>query len=549
MHLFKTDISNIPLPERFTFPFHYTPHPLCIQAAEDVQTYLSSRTDWHEELQQGKMFGVLIVRDDKGRIGYLSAFSGILAGSNRHDYFVPPVFDFLQPTGYFRQEEMEISGINRRIAFTQQSAEFVHAHQELERLETEAKTALLQARNSLKEAKKARDIRRENETLSENELTQMIKESQHGKAALKRLEQEWKERIARQQAITERHQQAIDAMKEERKKRSAALQQWLFRQFCLLNARGEQKNLCQIFAETPQQTPPSGAGECAAPKLLQYAYQQKLSPVAMAEFWWGNSPKGEIRRHGYFYPSCKSKCEPILKHMLQGLRVDPNPLLIPKQPDMQLQIIHEDEYLLVVNKPAGMLSVPGKSDQPSVYSIIREKYPQATGPLIVHRLDMDTSGLLLIAKDKKTHAYLQAEFESRNVKKRYIALLDGIISSIENKGFIRLPICPDYENRPMQMVDYENGKPSVTRYKELGHTIYNTGEKSHLCTRIAYWPQTGRTHQLRVHSAHPDGLNCPILGDPLYGQAADRLYLHAEQLEFRHPSNGKIVKFKAEAGF
>ena len=329
-------------------------------------------------------------------------------------------------------------------------------------------------------------------------------------------------------------------LKEERKIRSMALQQWIFRQFRLRNALGEEQDICRIFEETAHRNPPAGTGECAAPKLLQYAYLHNLKPLAMAEFWWGDSPKGEIRRHGHYYPACRHKCEPILNYMMQGLDIEPNPLLTSNTDDTQLETVYEDEHLLVVNKPAGMLSVPGKTGQASVLSILQERYPEATGPILVHRLDMDTSGLLLAAKNKETHAQLQMQFEGRSVKKRYIALLEGTPQDKEPKGFIRLPLRPDFDNRPYQTVDFEYGKPAVTRYEIL---------ELNARTRIAYYPETGRTHQLRVHSAHPDGMNCPIVGDPLYGQPAHRLCLHAEYLEFRHPANGKIVKVQVKAPF
>lgn len=457
MHTFKNDISHIALPTQFTYPFHYTPHVLSIMAAEEVKNYLLSRTEWHTELQEGKMFGVLVIRTPEGKIGFLAAFSGNLAGNNYHDYFVPPIYDLLNPDGFFKEKEAEITQINHLIS-----------------------------------------------NLPSNDPR-------------------------------------LSSLKEERKQRSIALQQWIFHQFQLRNALGEIQNICEIFSHFAHRNPPAGTGECAAPKLLQYAYQKGYQPLAMAEFWWGNSPKNEIRRHGNYYPSCRHKCEPILNFMMQGLEVEPNPLLTSNTDKTQLQIIYEDEYLLVVNKPAGMLSVPGKTGQASVLSILQERYPEATGPLLVHRLDMNTSGLLLAAKEKDIHAQLQIQFESRSIKKRYIALLEGNIDIKEKKGFIRLPMRPDYDNRPFQVVDFELGKPAVTRYEIL--------ETEGARTRIAYWPETGRTHQLRVHSAHPDGMNAPIVGDPLYGQPAHRLCLHAESLEFRHPVNGKAIKVHSEAVF
>ena len=457
LHTFSK-FEQISFPEQFTYPFHYVAHPLCVMAAHEVQDYLQNRTEWHSELLQGKMFGVLVVRTPEGETGYLAAFSGNLAGSNHHEYFVPPVFDLLNPDGYFKQEEARISEINAMLS-----------------------------------------------------------------------------------KLTDDKSSSALSLKEERRLRSVALQEWIFRQFRLLNARGEEEDILSIFERTAHRLPPAGTGECAAPKLLQHAYRKGFQPLAMAEFWWGNSPKGEIRRHGQYYPACRHKCEPILTFMLQGLDVEPNPLLTSVTDASRLETVYEDDCLLLVHKPAGMLSVPGKTGQASVLSILQERYPDATGPLLVHRLDMATSGLLLAAKDKDTHALLQKQFESRSVKKRYIALLDGI-PDMEAKGFIRLPLRPDFDNRPLQLVDYEWGKPAVTRYEILGTS-------PHHHTRVAYYPETGRTHQLRVHSAHPEGMNCPIVGDPLYGVPADRLYLHAESLQFVHPSTNRRMRIVADTPF
>lgn len=539
MHPFKANIDHLPIPEQFTFPFYYTPHPLCILATKEVQTYLQSRTDWHEELQKGKMFGVLVVRNPQGEMGFLVAFSGNLAGSNYHNYFVPPVYDLLNPDGYFKEEEERISAINREIASMESDTSLKEIQARLEELKDAQKKAVKFQEDCYKEEKLHRAELRNSGKLSEEELEKLNKQSQFEKAELKRQKNKFKQDIESQEESIRQIQENIRQLKDERKSRSAALQRWIFQQFQMRNAHGETKDLCKIFASTPQGIPPAGSGECAAPKLLQYAYQHDLHPVVMAEFWWGDSPKGEIRRHGYFYPSCKHKCEPILNFMMQGLEVEPNPLLTSNTVSEQLETVYEDEYLLVVNKPSGMLSVPGKTGQASVYSIMTERYPEATGPLVVHRLDMDTSGLLLIAKTKEVHACLQEQFEKQEIRKRYIALLSGKPDTPPT-GFIHLPLCPDYENRPLQKVDYEHGKPSVTRYELLEDAQH---------TRIAFYPQTGRTHQLRVHAAHPEGLNTPIVGDPLYGQPAERLYLHAERLEFRHPVNNKYLRTSTECPF
>ena len=579
IHFFKKPVSHITLPKKFTYPFHYTPHPLCVLAAEEVKEYIASRKEWQEELALGKMFGVLVVlqkteeatdkvkeagTDEESRIGYLAAFSGNLAGKNLHSYFVPPVYDLLQPQGFFKIEEEQISAINIRINELENSASYLESKEKWEIETGQAQAELNQAKAELKAAKESREIRRQSPNgISEEEQAILIRESQYQKAEYKRKEKSWKKRLEEREAEVHRFKDEIERLKAERKERSAALQQKLFGEFRMLNAVGEVKDLCTIFEQTVQKVPPGGAGECALPKLLQYAYLHQLKPLAMAEFWWGDSPKNEIRHHGYYYPSCKGKCEPILQHMLQGLEVDENPLLDNVHKDTRLEIVFEDEWLLVINKPAGMLSVPGKTeDMDSVYHRLKEKYPDATGPMIVHRLDMATSGLLLVAKTKEAHRHLQAQFENRSIKKRYIALLDGVIAETERAatqttetpqkteiphtigvpektvapektGRISLPLCLNPLDRPRQMVSEEYGKEAVTEYQIIA--------KSEKYTRIAFYPLTGRTHQLRVHAAHPKGLNCPILGDELYGKKADRLYLHAEYIEFRHPVYGDII--------
>lgn len=541
LHRFTTSITDIPLPERFTYPFCYTPHPLCILAAKEVQSYLTRQTTWKDELRQGKMFGVLIVQTEHGETGYLAAFSGILAGKNLHPFFVPPVYDLLQPQGFFKIEEENISSINRNIRQLENDKAYAALSAELARTIQSAEDILATAKAQLKEAKTAREQRRKEKELNAQEEAELIRESQFQKAKYKRLERSWKARITTLQTQTEDWERQISALKSERKTRSAALQQKLFEQFGMLNYRGEVKNLCEIFGQTVHKTPPAGAGECAAPKLLQQAYLHGWKPIAMAEFWWGDSPKTEIRHHGHYYPACKGKCEPILQHMLQGLQVEENPMLKRMQvPSKNLEIVYEDPWLSVINKPAGMLSVPGKEDAVSVYSLMREQYPEADGPLTVHRLDMATSGLMLIAKTKRVHQNLQAQFKNRLVRKRYVALLEGIVP--KDKDTVDLPLCLNPLDRPRQMVHTEHGKPAITDYQVLERL---DGKR----TRIAFYPRTGRTHQLRIHAAHPLGLHCPIIGDELYGEKADRLYLHAEYLEFTHPITGETVRITKEAEF
>ena len=539
LHFFREPITTIPLPDKFTYPFHYIPHPLCILAAREVQTYLAGQKIWHEELQKGKMFGVLVVRSSAGDIGYLAAFSGNLAHSNEHAFFVPPVYDLLRPDGFFKAEEEQISLFNHRIEALLCAEDYRLALTKYAQCREQADEALRTAKANLQAEKAKRDKLRGESLLSEEQQAALIRESQFQKAEYKRLNLKWKDELAQCEAAVKRYEAEILRLKQERKSRSAALQLKLFKQFRMRNALGEVKDLCELFAPTSQRIPPAGAGECAAPKLLQYAYRKGLEPLAMAEFWWGDSPVAEIRRHGHFYPACKGKCAPILTFMLQGLDVEENPLTKDKHTGWSPDIVYEDEDLLVVNKPAGMLSVPGKEGGRSLIERIRDLYPDAQEWQAVHRLDMATSGLLLFAKNKRTYQHLQAQFKNKTVKKRYVAWLDGIVPS--DSGSISLPLCPDWMNRPRQMVNHTDGKPAQTRYEVLCRT-----EKQ---TRIAFYPLTGRTHQLRVHAASVEGLNAPITGDELYGTKSDRLYLHAESIEFVHPRTGKRIHIEKSAPF
>ena len=435
---FHTDVSAIALPQKFTYPFCYTPHPLCSIAAGEVQEYLSQQPEWQEELSQGKMFGVLVVQTQDGSIGYLAAFSGILAGSNMHPFFVPPVYDLLQPDGFFKQEEAQISALNLRICQLEADESYHHDLTRLSALEQEAARTLDEARRQMKTAKAARDARRSQAPLTPDEENVLIRESQFQKAEYKRLEHAWKEKLAEVRSTVEKHQATIGQLKDERKTRSAALQQRLFEQFQMLNARGERKDLCTIFTKTAHKIPPAGAGECAAPKLLQQAYLQGWKPLAMAEFWWGASPKTEVRHHGHYYPACKGKCEPILGHMLQGLDVDENPLTQSHLNPKSLETVYEDEWLVVVCKPAGMLSVPGKEQPSSAYDLLRQRYPEADGPLVVHRLDMDTSGLLLAANSMYVCAVVAPIFvalaANRSLEKRTALLTITVAGSLALAG-------------------------------------------------------------------------------------------------------------------
>lgn len=529
LHRFEKPIDGIAIPSQFTWPFQYSPHPLCRTASIQVQQHIATIAGQYADLKAGKMFGVLVVRDNAGTLGFITAFSGNIDGKNNLDYFVPPIYDALQPGDFFKTEEAEITKINRQIENLQASERLKQALLNFDETKKKAETDIKSMKEEMARRKLRRDILR---AKGENSQA-LISESQRDKADLTRSKKRYKAVIAEIQTEIDRFTGKIEKLKAERKTRSAELQMKLFRQYRLLNARGEIRDICDIFANTPQHIPPAGAGECAAPKMLQYAYMNSLYPIAMAEFWWGDSPKGEIRRHGEFYPSCISKCRPILLYMMQGLNAEPDPQLSSKE--FTPEIIWEDEHIAIIDKPAGMLSVEGKSNTISAIQWIRNRCPDA---IAVHRLDQATSGILVIAKDMATYRALQAQFASRRVKKSYVALLDGKLPT--PSGEIKLSLKPDYNHRPRQMAA-DDGKHALTRYEVI--------EATNKWTKIRFFPITGRTHQLRVHAAHHLGLNAPIVGDELYGTRAERLYLHAESIEFTHPSTGKTILINRAANF
>ncbi|MCB0663196.1 MAG: RluA family pseudouridine synthase [Saprospiraceae bacterium] len=523
-------------------------------AAEQLQAYLSTQEDFdhnfgleegQEGLVIGKMFGVLVIQKPDGSLGFLAAFSGKMAGGNHHKFFVPPVFDILKEDGFFRKGEDELNAMNRRIEALEAMPEYLTLVENLRQVKEKAEEALEDERQMMKAAKKERKRKREaaRQTMVPERfeiLCEELKDESLGQRYVyKQNLRDWTEKIAQLENQVKIYQEEIDQLKAERRKKSSALQQKLFRQYAFLNYERKEKSLGAIFQNAVPATPPSGAGECAAPKLLQYAYLHDLEPIAMAEFWWGQSPTSEVRKHRHFYPACRGKCEPILGHMLVGLETDENPLEKSPVLENDLEILFEDEHMLILNKPAEFLSVPGKQITDSVYTRMKNKYPYATGPLVVHRLDMSTSGLMVISKSKEAHKVLQHQFIKRKVKKRYIALLDGIVEGDE--GFIDLPLRVDLDDRPRQLVCYEYGKSARTQWEVV--------ERKEGKTRIHFFPITGRTHQLRVHSAHPKGLNVPIIGDDLYGTKADRLHLHAAWLQLKHPVSGELMEWEVEALF
>jgi tRNA pseudouridine32 synthase / 23S rRNA pseudouridine746 synthase len=552
-YLSDSTVNNIALPERFTFPFYYEPHPLTKIAAAELQHYLETQTDLNhnfglsadrDDMVIGKMFGVLVVGDQEGKIGYLSAFSGKLAGTNDHPRFVPPVFDMLTENSFFLKEQEVISAVNTQIETILSDENYNRLKENIEQLTVQSTEEIAALKKQLKQNKERRAQLREekksNLNAHEYELFEadLIKQSLFDKYLLKLLTEKWEALIEDIKAQLSSYENRIDALKDERKERSAILQNQLFEQYTFLNIEGKQKSLQDIFKSTSFGKPPAGAGECATPKLLQYAFANGYKPLAMAEFWWGSSPKSEIRQHKQFYPACTGKCKPILAHMLEGIAVDENPFLLPAKDNISLDIIYEDESLVVVNKPAGLRSVPGIDIDDSVYSRLKDAMIIAE-PLVIHRLDMGTSGLLLVAKTPQAHKHIQRQFLNRAVTKRYTALLSKAIC--DKEGEISLPLIPDLYNRPVQLVCFETGKKSVTLWKVI--------EVNDDITRIHFWPLTGRTHQLRVHAAHQLGLNAPIVGDDLYGTSDKRLHLHAAYIAFTHPVTKKRMEFEVAEDF
>ena len=651
--------TSLPSPRQFTYPFCYDVDPLAEAASEELQHYIATTGLMSAEKGCGKMFGVLVVEyeDEEGALqrGFLAAYSGLLGGRNDWQYFVPPVFDAQQPDGHFKRTEREISAINREISAIEHDPQYLQSVAQHEQTKKRLQAEVEAFKVEVDAAKARRDARRKSgEPLSEEEQAEMVRESQFMKAELRR------RRKAMEQAESTFHNPyatLLKSLQRKRKQMSDELQRWLFAAYRMLNAKGEERDLIDIFREYTHAMPPAGAGDCCAPKLLQYAYRYRLRPVCMAEFWWGESPASEIRHHLHYYPACRSKCLPILTHMLKGLDVAPNPLA-QKRHTAEPRVLYADEYILVVDKPAGMLSVPGKAESvrsefsDSANISVEEYFAQLTigtagvvggagiparttapnysdnnsqcrgqeSPRLLqlptnsqfttnskflkaaHRLDMDTSGLLVLARTEQAYVELQRQFASRETVKRYEAVLSGvpkhivggygipavaIANSCSNLSFsgqglrqecrsllrlepfaiqfakyssgcISLPLIADINDRPRQRVDMEHGKPALTLYNIVEvraadantAVAYTTKKADKSLTLVHLYPKTGRTHQLRVHCAHPQGLACPILGDPLYGTArADRMYLHAAELTFRHPITGEPMHFLSPSGF
>jgi len=550
---FDNDISGIKLPEKFTFPFYYEPHPLTKIATKEIQEYLENQTDFehnfglkssNKDLAIGKMFGVLVVKNQQNEMGYLAAYSGKLADKSLPNKFVPPIFNMRTEGSFYIKGEKEIEEIGAQIQSIKNNVEYLSIKKAVKKLAKTIEEDLAFQRKKMKAKKQSRKLQKRNaaKELTSEEfeiLTQkLIQESFNDQFYYKELQEYYNLKIEKNKQELLNFENEINQLKKLRKETSAILQNTLFEKYQFLNQQNKEKALLEIF-NNPSIKPPAGAGDCSAPKLLQYAFQNNLTPISMAEFWWGISPNSEVRKHKNFYPACQSRCKPILTHMLDGIKMDANLLIENLSTNLELEIIYEDKSIVVINKPAEFLSVPGKEIKDSVYSRIRKKYPNATGPLIVHRLDMSTSGILVLTKTKEANKILQSQFIKRTIKKRYVALLDGILK--ENSGTIKLPLRLDIDDRPRQLVDFTNGKNAETKWTVI--------DRKNQKTKVYFYPITGRTHQLRVHAAHKNGLNSPIIGDDLYGKKETRLHLHAEFLEFLHPTTNEKISFNIEADF
>ena len=550
---FKSSLKDVTIDSKFVYPFYYSPTQLGLLAAEELKDFLNEQKDWKHDFGMnndsknsgiGKMFGVLVVKNQEGKLGYLAAFSGKLAGKNHLPHFVPPVFDMLEEDGFFLKEIQQLNEFNRRIKILETDEKFIALNKLKEQLSFDANKALTNIKDKISIAKAARKTIRQN--LSQDEgldhdsiLASLRKESITEQAFYKNQRAHWKLEQDKLEIEISPIMEEIQSLKLDRKNQSSDLQQQLFDNYKFLNNLGEQKNIGELFSDTYTPKPPAAAGECAAPKLLQYAYNHGLQPITIAEFWWGQSPKSDIRVHGQYYPACRGKCGPILAHMLKGLEVAENPMLKNPAEGKSIEIIYQDEYLVVINKPAEFLAVPGIHIKDSVTERMRSLFPNSTGPLVVHRLDMSTSGIMLIALTSEVYIDLQKQFIERKIHKEYEALLEGNLS--QDKGEIRLPLRLDIDDRPRQLVCFKHGKSA--------HTNWEVIERKDGRTRVLFQPITGRTHQLRVHAAHSLGLNAPIVGDDLYGKMENRLHLHAAKIIFVHPVSKETMEIKLKASF
>ena len=519
-------------PHDFTDPFRYTPHHSVVEGARLTMKRIEEDSTIEPEFAQGKMVGVLTVRTPENNIGYIAAFSGNIAGRSFIEGFVPPIYDLTSPEGYFKRGEAEISAINHKIKELTESEELKHLTESLSMSCLDRDRELELMRTKMAASKSLRNQLRSTSN-DESLLSGLIKESQFEKAEFRRLRVAWDQKTAIIESRISELKTEIESLKKSRASMSENLQDWIFQQYKVHNSSGEESSIAEIFASQGL-IPPGGTGECAAPKLLEFAYRNHLEPLAMGEFWYGKSPETAVRTHGHFYPSCTSKCGPLLGYMMKGLALHHDTVLPPAP-----IILYQDEDILIVEKPSGMPSVPGLDGRQSLHEWLCSCHP-------VHRLDMDTSGVMIFARTEPAAVCLRQQFEEHSILKTYMARINTAPGdTIVSEGTIDLPLSPDYDERPRQKVDLQHGKEAHTKYEVM--RINDDGT-----TDILLHPHTGRTHQLRVHCAHALGVGFPILGDRLYGSSSigsntdTRLHLHALSITFRHPSTGKQMSFTSQ---
>lgn len=540
LHPFDNTARGIAPPERFTFPFNYLPHPLVVAARRIAleRGLLEPLMPWLRD--EGKMLGVLVCRGTEGDLGFLLAFSGNVGGRNVFPGFVPPVADLLDPQGMFKRGESAISAINGEIAALESGNELRALLLRRDEALAQRNEAVEAFRERMSRSKRERDAARGRGNADEEALKA---QSQWEKAEMRRIKAKHAAIVTECEAALRSMQQRIGALKAKRKSMSEALQRRLFEMYVVSNARGDTRNVLEIFADAGLGMPPAGTGECAAPKLLDYAYKHELTPLCMGEFWAGNDNRDGMRRQGNFYPACRSKCLPLLNFMMQGLDVDDDPHSRDTR-HLAVTIVHDDPHLAIVDKPAGMLSVAGKVNSDSLEARLKTLFPDCKEAAVAHRLDRDTSGLVVVAKSKAVLAMMHRLFENRQVRKTYVAVLDGAPKNDE--GIISLPLRHDTDDRPRQVADRKHGNEAVTIYRVTKRQRNADGSET---ARVTLQPLTGRTHQLRVHAAHAAGLNAPIHGDNIYGTPDKRLLLHATSISFTHPVTNEMINANSKPPF
>lgn len=534
-YLIELSVDGLDIPDRLDYPFQYAPCAMARKAAIHLQQRLS-RTHAVDP-DPGRMMGVLVV-EREGQYYYLSAYSGEWKDKRCDIVFVPPIFDPFDRKSFFFQGERDLDALTVQIEKLSNSIEYARLRKQIkyeeETLNSYCQNEQKGIRQKKAQRKKIRD--RWDGEMSSEQIDILNTQSKDEGIRFKKAKRWYKRKLDGLQEKVLFFENSLQSLRNERKKRSQDLQNKLFEEYKVKNSIGEQRDLLKLFEGTSQGVPPSGAGTCAAPKLFQFAFEHQLRPVCMAEFWWGKSPKSELRKKGSFYPACRGKCEPILNFMLKGLPIGSNPIYDRLIRPKKLEILYEDDFIVAVLKPPSFLSVPGREYSYSAQELLQSQLKIASITAI-HRLDMATSGILLFAKDKHSLARMQELFQKQKVHKTYEAVLEHPVSM--PKGRIDLPLAPDFIHRPRQKVDFYQGKKSITEYEQVrnGHN------------KIKFYPKTGRTHQLRIHAAHHLGLDNPILGDALYGKDSGRLHLHASAIGFIHPIFEQEIHILSPAPF